>query len=54
MDNPSPWTVNGYDLLEQLGEGAFGAVYRARQPVVDRHLAVKVILPDFANQPDFE
>ncbi len=53
MDNTSPRTVKGYDLLEQLGEGAFGAVYRAHQPVVDRQVAVKVILPEFANQPDF-
>jgi serine/threonine-protein kinase len=53
LENSSPRTVKGYDLLEKLGEGAFGAVYRAHQPVVDRQVAVKVILPEFANQPDF-
>lgn len=54
MDTSNPRTIKGYDLLKQLGEGAFGVIYRARQPVVDRQVAVKVILPEFANQPDFE
>jgi len=45
--------VKGYELLELLGEGGFGAVYRAYQPLVKREVAIKVILPEFANQPDF-
>jgi WD40 repeat protein/serine/threonine protein kinase len=43
----------GYKLLEQIGSGSFGAVYRAVQPDVDREVAVKVILPDYANDPEF-
>jgi WD40 repeat protein/serine/threonine protein kinase/DNA-binding SARP family transcriptional activator len=43
----------GYKLLEQIGAGSFGAVYRARHPEVDREVAIKVILPQYANQPDF-
>ncbi len=46
-------TIKGYDLLEPIGEGAYGAVYLARQHFVDREVAVKIILPEFANQPDF-
>jgi len=46
-------TIKGYDLLESIGEGAYGAVYLARQHVIDREVAVKIILPEFANQPDF-
>jgi serine/threonine protein kinase len=46
-------SIKGYKLLELIGEGAFGAVYRAHQPVVDREVAVKIILPEYANQPDF-
>ena len=45
--------VKGYELLEPIGEGAYGIVYRARQPFVDREVALKVILPEFANQPAF-
>ncbi len=48
-----PRTIKGYDLLQPIGEGAFGAVYRARQHIVEREVAVKVIQPEFANQPDF-
>jgi serine/threonine-protein kinase len=53
MNSSSPRTIKGYDLLELLGEGAYGAVYRARQQVVERDVAIKVILSQFANQPDF-
>ncbi len=43
----------GYKLLEQIDEGSFGAVYRAFQPEVNREVAVKIILPKYANNPDF-
>jgi serine/threonine protein kinase/DNA-binding SARP family transcriptional activator/uncharacterized protein with WD repeat len=43
----------GYKLLDQIGEGSFGAVYRAFQPEVNREVAVKVILPQYANDPEF-
>ena len=43
----------GYKLLEQIGVGGFGAVYRAVQPEVGREVAVKVILPPHANEPEF-
>ncbi len=45
--------VKGYELTERIGSGGFGAVYRAYQYAVGREVAVKVILPSFANQPDF-
>ena len=45
--------VRGYELRESLGAGGFGAVFRAYQPVVGREVAVKIILPQYANQPDF-
>ena len=53
METSNPRSIKGYDLFEQLGEGAYGAVYRARQPLVDREVAVKVILPQYANQTNF-
>jgi serine/threonine protein kinase len=33
--------------------GGFGAVYRAYQTTVGREVAIKIILPGLANQPDF-
>src|SRR5919206_2415920 len=45
--------VKGYELREQVGEGGYGVVYRAYQPLVRRDVAVKIILPQYANHPDF-
>ncbi len=45
--------VKGYQVLERIGEGAYGAVYRARQEAVDREVTIKIILPEFANRPEF-
>ncbi len=53
MGNVISQVVKGYELRELIGEGGFGAVYRAYQPVVGREVAIKIILPDHANQPEF-
>jgi len=45
--------IRGYDLREHLGQGSFGSVYRAYQPIIGRDVAIKAILPQYANQPDF-
>lgn len=45
--------LKGYTLLERVGAGGFGAVYRAEQPQVGREVAIKIILPQYANHPDF-
>jgi WD40 repeat protein/serine/threonine protein kinase len=46
-------TIQGYELLERIGAGGFGAVYRALQSTVGREVAVKAILPAYANDPGF-
>jgi WD40 repeat protein/serine/threonine protein kinase len=46
-------TIRGYHLIELIGQGGFGAVYRAMQPLIGREVAVKIILPHFANHPEF-
>ena len=45
--------IKGYELLELIGAGGFGAVYRAHQQSVGREVAIKVILPEHANTPMF-
>ncbi|NTU79990.1 MAG: protein kinase, partial [Chloroflexales bacterium] len=45
--------IRGYQLGAQLGSGGFGAVYVAVQPLIEREVAIKIILPQYADQPDF-
>ena len=45
--------VPGYELGEIIGEGAFGAVYRAVQPSLGRDVAVKAIRAELADDPRF-
>jgi WD40 repeat protein/serine/threonine protein kinase len=48
-----PRTVRGYELQRLIATGGFGAVYQAYQPVVEREVAIKVILPQYADHPTF-
>ncbi len=45
--------LKGYELHEQVGAGGFGVVYRAYQPLLKRAVAIKAILPKYANQSEF-
>jgi serine/threonine protein kinase len=46
-------TVGSYQILEQLGEGAMGAVYRAVDVHLDRIVALKSVRREVARQPQF-
>ncbi len=46
-------TIGPYEVLDVIGHGGMATVYRARQPDLDRIVAIKVLLPAFASDSGF-
>lgn len=52
IDDTSPRFIGKYEVLGELGHGGMAVVYRARDPKLDREVAVKVLHPHLAK--DYE
>lgn len=40
-----------YEILDRIGQGGMGVVYRARDPRLDRQVAIKLLWPQMATDP---
>ena len=52
MAAPIPKKIGKYDVLDVVGKGGMGVVYRAKDPFLDRMVAIKIMTISYADYPD--
>jgi serine/threonine-protein kinase len=52
MSANTPETIGRYQILDRVGKGGMGVLYRGVDPVLDREVAIKVMLVDFSNDTE--
>ncbi|MDX1437372.1 MAG: protein kinase, partial [Anaerolineales bacterium] len=53
FEQPPDHGVRGYDIKEELGSGVYGTIHRGVQSAIGREVAIKIIIPRYANDPAF-
>src|SRR5205823_5827950 len=47
-----PTQIGRYQVLERVGKGGMGVLYRGIDPVLDREVAIKLMLGDFSDDTE--
>jgi len=51
MERLTGSTIGPYEIVDLIGAGGMGKVYRARDPRLERHVALKIISPEAIGNP---
>jgi hypothetical protein len=51
LELPAGYKVGDYEIVETIGRGGFGTVFKAVHPLIDKVVAIKVLHPAYSAQP---